>query len=50
MPMSLWLICANKQFEKFPNMCCVIFYIVDVLSSFIGYKPDKVNNNKNEEG
>jgi len=31
-------------------MCYVIFYIVDVLSSFIGYKPDNGNNNKYEEG
>jgi hypothetical protein len=50
MPKSLWLVCANKQFEKCPNMCYVIFYIVDVLGSFIGYKPDNGNNNKDAKG
>ncbi len=47
---SLWLICANKQFEKCPNMCYVIIDIVDVFGSFIGYKPDNGNNNKDAKG
>jgi hypothetical protein len=31
-------------------MSYINFYIVDVLGSFIGYKLDNGNNNKDEEG
>ncbi len=31
-------------------MCYVISYIVDVLGSFIGYKLDNKNNNKDVKG
>ncbi len=31
-------------------MCSIIFYIVDVLGSFIDYKPNKMNNNKDAKG
>ncbi len=31
-------------------MCYVISYIVDVLGSFIGYKLDNKNNNKDAKG
>ncbi len=30
-------------------MCYVLFYIVDVVDSFIGYKLDNGNNNKTQK-
>jgi hypothetical protein len=39
----------TNNLENVP-VCYVIFYIVDVPDSFIGYKPDNKNNSKDVEG